>query len=232
MFRAVEYSGTTLESPATDAKYVGTAFQQQTNGGSNINDRTDYLADIQPGDVESQAVATDVTGTTLEAGNGALIVQSPVPKSWYATLREFAGFPLPIMPDKEYGDLTNDVVGDTINSRTNIISRIGEWFVNEKPLQFPSRDSVMPSEQSAIRPWDTALGAFPWSGDKVSLARPLATTPLTFESDLYDALPSPTGTNSADVPNTPSMYPQPLTYRIPAEPWDTANDGYYVDSGS
>lgn len=232
MFRAAEYSTTELEAPATDGRYIGDAFQQQTRGGSNLNDRTDYLAGIESGDASSQVTVPDFGDDSYEAGNGALIVQSPVPKSWYATLREFAGFPLPIMSDKDYGNATNDVVGDTINTPTNLISRIGEWFVNEKPLQIPSRDSVMPSEQSAVRPWDTTMGAYPWSGDKVSLARPLATTPLVFDSDLYDALPSPTGTNRADIPNTPSMYPQPLTYRVPAEPWDTADDGYYVDSGS
>lgn len=218
-------------APATAGKYVGAAFQQQTAYGANLTDdedRVTYEASIATltDNIDAHGLGADyATGTP-----GNPVVFGNKEDVWYDTLRPNAGFPLPIVGDVEYGNATNDVMGDTVNEDIGNIADPNVYSVPEKPKQYPSRVSAMPAEIQHTRPWDILMGMFPWSGAKVALQRPSATTPITFEEPITDAIPSPGG-SAADVPNTPNFSPYPLTFRAPPAPWDTANDGEYVDSG-
>lgn len=219
--------------PSTDKKNIGAAFQIQTADGSGqSDDRINYEAGIT-----ELATNENVPGLQAYYATGGLgidIVQSPIPVSWYATLRDDVSVPLATDEWSQIAnrdaDIVDPVVNETIDG-SGYLFTVGDRLVPEKPVQNADRVSTMPADIQRARPWDIVMGAFPWLGTKVALQRPLATAPMTFDTALDNPLPSGTGTANADIPNTPSFAPYPLTFRVTPEPWDTAGDGYYVDSG-
>ena len=151
---------------------------------------------------------------------------------WYDTLRPYAGFPLPIEADIDAANKTNDYSLTSTVEDFGYLANGDTRIVAEKLKQVATRPSRFPSTSQPTRPWDVLLGAWPWTGDKLSLQRPLASTPTQFDSDLVDALPTPTGTNFVEMPNTPNFAPYPVTFRAPPQPWDTGTTGQYVDGGT
>jgi hypothetical protein len=152
---------------------------------------------------------------------------------WYDTLRPQAGYPLALQSDVDEANSTgvhSPNLSVTSDGYLNTPG-YGRLLIPEKPVQVADRESRHPAEITSTRPWDVLMGAWPFTGLKTAMQRPVAATPLTFDSPLVNALPSPTGTQGADIPNTPNYNPYALTFRAPPEPWDTANNGQYVDSG-
>ena len=156
--------------------------------------------------------------------------------TWYDTLRDAAGYPLAAVPDQVWANATNDVMGDSANTEIGLLFPPGDRRVMERSLDIPHRESMMPASIQVPRPWDVELGTWPWAGDKAVLGQPVTAAPLFFQYPIEDGLPSPSGAARAMIPNTPSLDPNPLTWRVPPSPWDTGGDvGYdstFIDSGT
>lgn len=231
-------------SPATDDIYIGTAFNQQSNMGVDnttlVDDRLTYMAGIRSD--TANPVATGLGGSPEDDGYQAVyggtslftgVTYGEEQDIWYDTLRPTAGYPLIAVPDMVYANATNDVVGDTVNEEIDPLLPLDFRLIMEKSKDYPSRLSGHPAELQAERPWDIVMGAWPWTGEKAALQRPVATTPLTFDTGIVDSSPvSSTGTRNADQQSGMSnVDPYPVTYRFTPIPWDTGDSGYYVDSG-
>ena len=210
-------------------------YRMQWRANSIDDDDDAAIASIpsqRPGQIGNGATQqTIVTGDDRSMGGdyhtGILtgdILQSPKTEVWYDTLRPNAGFPLPIMADNQYGDKVADGVNDLSPTIMDSTYRVPE---REQPTL--TRFSSHPSSVQEPIPWDTTLGAWPWTGDKAALQRPVASTPELIDVP-SNGTPYPGG-NASEISNTPSYEPMPLTFRAPPEPWATGRDGYYVDSG-
>ncbi len=151
---------------------------------------------------------------------------------WYDTLRPQAGFPLNGVSDKAWANATNDVIGDNVNDVQNLMVPIGTRVVMERSLQQPMRLSGHPITTQVERPWDTVMGAWPWSGDKANASQPVVSSPLFFGDPIKDGLPSPTGAAGSMVPNTPSLDPNPMTWRAQPTPWDDGTGDSFIDAGT
>lgn len=236
------YNAGESEFPAVQNEYIGAAFENQTGIGSYhtdaIDDRVNFLADSDTGQIYSVSFSlgqdTDDTGFVQVYGGTSLFEGHTLgdkQDNWYSTLRPEAGFPLPAVADIVYANATGDMAGDTVNDIDDELLSSGVRYIDEKPLQLVYRRSEFPAEIQHERPWDITMGAWPWTGDKIALQRPAAAVPMQFYTPVEDAIPSPTGTNVADFQSTTNMEPTPVTYRFVPSPWDTSNDGNYVDSG-
>jgi hypothetical protein len=202
-----------LASTGDGAVYGGNIF-----GGIQYADSTDLM----PPDFS-------------QTEGGQIKIEQHGAGSWYSTLRRWAGFPLTGIDDMSYASATNDIIGDTANDIAPLTIGVGVRRIMEAAMDLPSRFSGHPISTQEVRPWDTTLGAWPWSGDKDELERPVVSTPLFFGEPLEDGLPSPTGAAGAMWPNTGSLDPNPLTWRVAPSPWDTGQadgDGTYIDSGT
>ncbi len=71
-----------------------------------------------------------------------------------------------------------------------------------------------------IRPFDKLLGAWPWSGEKAAQERPTAALPTFYGEMIRNPVPSPGG-YMPTIANTAPLTPQPLTFRLAPEPWDS-----------
>lgn len=151
---------------------------------------------------------------------------------WYDTLRPQAGYPLVGVPDKTWANATNDATGDNVNDVQPLMVPVGTRIVAESPVDVPMRLSGHPATSQVVRPWDTVLGAWPWSGDKAAAAQPVVSSPLFFGDPIKDGLPSPTGAAGSMVPNTPSMDPNPMTWRAQPSPWDDGTGDSFIDAGT
>ncbi len=244
MFTATQYASGTDETPSTNPADIGAAFQPQSRQGSYgvdfTDDRVDYLSG--DADVNPQMVSAGQLGNPNDSEGKAAMYGGSIfgglqygnrEDEWYDTLRPQAGFPLPLASDTEEANRTSVYASDIVNepSEPNGAYSTDGHRITERSFNEPSRVSAMPAEIQPSRPWDIVMGAFPWTGTKVTMQSPTAASPQTFASPLLDAIPSPTGMGTAD---TPSYYlnPNPLTFRTPPEPWDTGSDGFYVDSGA
>ena len=242
---AVNDSAGIDSAPAVHDRYIGSGFKQQDMYGvryvDDTDDRVTYEASIHTTSPQAFSIG-------LHADNDGVGYSSTEPGTVFGALsygvdqgvadpdngRPRIGYPLDHRSDVDYANGTNDVVGDTTHVLMPGLLPPNMRLVMEKPLQEVYRISTMPAEIQHTRPWDIVAGAWPWTGEKVALQRPSATAPLTFSAPLHDAIPSPMGTSGADVgPNFIHMnvYPTPMTFRVPPEPWDVRNDGTYVDSG-
>lgn len=247
-FVGVTYANDTAAidaSPAEDDRYIGAAFEPQSVMGipmmDNDDDRVTYLADISTQEPVSVSVGLgddpNGDGDALQQSYGGTSIFGGIQYAerqdvWYDTLRPQGGFPLPAVPDIEYANATGDFTGGTVNDETALIIGDDARMIDEKPKQHISRLSEHPIETQHERPWDVTMGQWPWTGDKAALSRPVAATPMQFLSPLLDAIPSPTGTSNADGLGTADLSPRLVTYRFVPAPWDTTDDGYYVDSGT
>lgn len=229
-------------APADEDRYVGTAFQQQEVMGIPLMDTTDdrvtFTADINTleptavsmglgADTNDTALVEVYGGTSLFGG----VTYGERADDWYDTLRPTAGFPLPAVSDIEYSNATGDYTGGSVNDETAALINDDARMIDEKPKQHISRPSEHPIEVQHERPWDVTMGQWPWTGEKATLSRPVAASPMQFDNPLLDAIPSPTGTSNADVLGRADLSPHLVTFRFVPAPWDTADDGYYVDSG-
>ena len=247
MFSVQEYANDNdaglQTAPAQDDIYVGTAFQHQTTVGSSginaIDDRVSFLASDDGSGRQDYPhnLQRDTDGTAQVQVYGGTSVFSGITYGdrqdvWYTTERPYAGWPLSLESDVEYANRTNDYSGDTIGETVPYLATVGQHNIPEKSLDIPFRESGHPAEIQRVRPWDILLGAWPWTGAKTSMQRPSAATPMTFDTPLEDAYPSGMGTSNADLVGQYNVLPRPMTWRAPPEPWDTVNDGGYVDSGA
>lgn len=217
------------DEPSTDPKNLGSNFEVQTPRGALYRDPFDDRLVLTDGSYSDSEQNVTILLTGDEPGKpGASIVQSPKTDTWYDTLRPNAGFPLPIMSDREYANNTNDIPSNGDNDQFDIPSK---GRLTERALGVLTRLSGHPSSVQTPRPFDTVMGRKEWSGSKASMQRPVAANPLVFDSDIVNGIPSPTGSNNADHVDY-TLSPRPLTFRVTPEPWDTGDDGYYVDSGT
>lgn len=232
-------------SPSDEDRYIGAAFEPQIVQGiplmDNVDDRVSYLADIdtlEPTTIsiglgddpngDGDALQQTYGGTSIFGG----VQYAERMDDWYDTLRPTAGFPLPAVSDIEYSNATGDFTGGSVNEDTSLLIGDDVRMIDEKPKQHIARLSEHPIEVQHERPWDVALGQWPWTGDKAALSRPVAASPMQFKTPLEDAIASPTGTSNADGLGTADLSPRMVTYRFVPAPWDTTDDGYYVDSGT
>ena len=197
-----------------DAVYGGLTFRGITYGANPVSD------------------GNNVAVFHAASDSAAPMIQANVPGFWYDTLRKAAGFPLPAVADKVYGNATNDVIGDNVNDVRPLEVPVGERIVMEKAIGIPMRYSGHPVTNQVERPWDVLMGAWPWSGDKAASSQPVTAAPLFFGDPIKDGLPSPTGAAGSMVPNTPSLDPQPLTWRVQPSPWDDGTGDSYIDAGT
>ena len=151
---------------------------------------------------------------------------------WYDTLRPQAGYPLVGVSDKTWANATNDVIGDNVNDVQPLMVPVGVREIPERAIGIPMRLSGHPVTSQIPRPWDTVMGAWPWSGDKAAASQPVVSSPLFFGDPIKDGLPSPTGAAGSMVPNTPSLDPNPMTWRAQPSPWDDGTGDSYIDAGT
>lgn len=270
MWRADDYQEDLMAQnpsmPATDPIFRGAAFQPQTMIGPTFNDpgddRVSFIGDASDPSVmlhRSQALPDVVWGdgagiTTQIQPNPEGGAQAPQhvgvpgaatpqrPGAWYDTLRPQAGYPLPLMSDQTYADITGDQNGTPFGQHDPYLVDVGDRIVAEKPLDMPtiisggaviSRKSMPPSTDQAIyEEWDTVMGAQLWSGQKDALERPIADAGPWYTQAIRDGIPSPTGSSAMYVDN--HVYAEPLTWRAPPTPWDQGlneDNGRYVESG-
>ena len=248
MWRVAEYyvaedtSAAIQTGPSGDSKYVGSAFLQQTPTGAlnigNADDRASYLASDynNSSQVMPLGLGQDTDGVGLQSVYGGTVFSGLTygdrQDNWYTTERPNAGFPLSNESDTEYANRTNDMAGDTVSEEVQYLATVGQHNISERALNMPQRFSAHPAEVQAVRPWDIVLGSWPWTGEKASMQRPSAATPQTFNTALPDPMPTGGGTSNADLVGQYNVLPRPLTFRLPPEPWDIANDGSFVDSGN
>lgn len=247
MFRPAEYSvvddtAGINSRPATNDRYIGSAFEQQTVYGTRMVDPNDDRVTFEAGihsespQAFSHTLPADNDGVGTSSVYGGLtfsgVSYGPVADTGPDNGRPRVSFPLSHESDIAYANRTNDMAGGTIMDEMDLLVRPFEFTVPEKSIQQPYRFSMQPAEIQMPRPWDTIAGAWPWTGEKVALQRPAAASPFVFLQPLENAIPSPTGTNNADGQGHMNVTPYPMTFRLPPEPWDTRDDGTYVDSGA
>lgn len=169
---------------------------------------------------------TQVDAAEQNVGNGGSFSET----DW----RPQAGLPVPGTNDQEYASASGTTgpqpLADMAYLQTPGVQRVSEramGMANEGP---GDRFSRTPSTVLSLRPWDTAMGSWPWTGDKSAQRPPIASTPFNDGDSIGNALPSPTGAGGY-VGMTNELEVKPLTFRTAPSPWDTGNDGTYVDSG-
>jgi hypothetical protein len=170
---------------------------------------------------------------------------SPVPQytgEWYDQVRPNAGYPLPV--PVEYGIASQfKPANDQAALAANVSFPIDDYVrftqpdlnptdsrITERTFDTPVPWKANPTFGAQIqepRPWDRVLGAWPWNGNKAAISQPVTSLPLFYPQPLADGIPSPSGAANATVPNTPSLSPSPMTFRIIPEQWDSD----YVYSG-
>lgn len=231
--------------PSQQGQYVGAgASMQDSNTVQQSGDRVNMLAGITTESPTQTipllsadfggSVPWDVGGYSFNDKPGLVYAPDNPNGKPYDFGRTHGGYPLPPMPDQEYAHLTSDYVGNTVVDESNdhgFLLPAGFHLVPEKLVQVGDRPASHPSDVQPVRPWDRVTGAWPWSGHKTAMARPNASGPLVFSAPLDNAPPAPTGTRNADFMLT-NYDPMPLTFRVTPSPWDTQDDGYYVDSGN
>lgn len=248
MFRVLESAqpvddtAGTSELPAHLPQYVGTAFAQQTPMGvrhvDDKDDRVTFEASIYSDSPQAFSIGlgSDMDGVGRSSVYGGLsfhgVSYGELADTGPNDGRPRIGFPLSHESDEAYASRTGDMAGATVNDEHPLLLTAGEYLVPEKPIQLPYRLSRHPAEIQHEMPWDITMGSFPWTGEKVALQRPYATSPMTFDTPLLNALPSPTGTSGSDISiGAYNLEPRPLTFRITPDPWDTDNNGQFVDAG-
>lgn len=248
--------------PTTDGRYIGAGFQPQTPTGTlhtdAFDDRVDYLATEDgtgseglfhwrlPADDQStghsSVYGSVVFGGITYAENPTHSYRDPAhiqvnpDGDYFATLRGTAGYPLVAVTDEAWAIETNDTIGDSANNDLAGGLLTQPRHVMEKAIDIPHRASLHPASIQNTRPFDVIMGAWPWLGEKAALQQPVVSTPLYFPNPIEDGLPSPTGAagtyGGAYVPNTVSLAPMPLTFRVPPSPWDTGQASSFMDSGA
>lgn len=248
---AVRYTGARFNSESGDP-YVNPAdrsdYLEQVAGSVVYSERPGVPNAL---DLQSDAIgATDgVSGDDNGAmGYPALAPDpaqgySPIPQffgEWYDSLRPNAGYPLPV--PVEFGDASQfPAANDEASIHTNWAYGIDDYVrfgqpqlvadghrITERTLDVPvswKANPTFPATIQKVRPWDKALGAWPWTGTKAAIPQEIS-PPNYFPKDIPDGVVSPGG-NSATIPNTPSLSPLPMTWRVIPEQWDTN----YVNSG-
>lgn len=204
-------------------------------------------------DMQSDAVpATQKVGgwVGVPEGQPALATDpamgySPMPSVsgvWYDSLRPNAGYPLPVPVDSGAASQFkpgNDTAALAANEDFGIDDYVrftqpnlnpSNGRITERTFDIPVPWKAEPSFPAQIqkpRPWDRLMGAWPWTGTKTAVSQPVTSLPNFYTSDLPDGIPSPSGAARASVPNTPSLAPSPMTFRVIPEQWDQD----YVYSG-
>lgn len=171
----------------------------------------------------------------------AIPVQNP-PGVWYDTPRPNAGYPLPVPADNgTYSTMeqSNDFAALQANKDFPIdaYTRFGQPNNNPDDRRITERtfdtpvpwkaNPTFPAQIQEPRPWDRALGAWPWTGTKAAISQPVTSLPNYYPTPLVNGVPSPGGAARATIPNTQALTPQPMTFRIMPQQWDTD----YVYSG-
>lgn len=245
-FQQQQTSGPTYDDPYDDrVTFIGDAEDPTVQYHRSMQLPADLFStgDSVDGGVIFGPVEQSGKPNSMHFGMGAsgavgAAQQSPNDGAWYATLRPHAGYPLPVVPDEVYAEVTTDVVAADVYGATDpLLVAPGVRLLEEKPLDMPSRLSMQPSsEQEPYKDFDTILGQTSWSGMKRAIERPIADSGPFYEEVLTGRIPSPTGAGGSMVqPYSYDLYPQPMTFRAPPVPWDqgvNADNGYYVDGGS
>lgn len=245
-FRHQTITGVMRTDPANDrvdfvAGEDGRPVEQITHG---------LGADVPSTGVEAADFGTGVTGTTfprlygeepfphnpdpglvdMYQGTAAVV---PSQKSWYDTLRPYAGFPLPGTNDNEYALLTDEtepiVRAEYPGVTLTYIDRTLQ-LPDRRVKDIPDKAPRQPASPNDERPWDIIMGAWPWTGDKAAMQQPVASMPRFYAEGIPGGIPSPGGTQPT-VPNTVDLTPYPLTWRLSASPFDTGQAGY-MDAGT
>lgn len=149
--------------------------------------------------------------------------------------RPQAGLPLSGTNDVEWVNQTGDGIGNDLHKDWPYLQTPGVQRVSERAMGMANegpgdRFSNHPTQTQMLRPWDTLMGSWPWTGEKSAQRPPIASQPFNDGDAINNALPSPTGAGGY-VGMTNELEIHPLTFRTAPSPWDTANDGSYVDSG-
>jgi len=165
---------------------------------------------------------TDVDAFEQNIGNGGSFSE----EQW----RPYAGLPLSGTSDEQWAATTGDQMGSSVPAPTPFLMEPGVRHVMERSLEIPDRESRHPSLVQAWRPWDTLMGSWPFTGEKSAQRSPIASQPFNDGDAIANALPSPTGAGGW-VGMTNELEVKPLTFRTAPSPWDTENNGSYVDSG-
>lgn len=168
---------------------------------------------------------SQVDAATQNVGNGGSYSE----EQW----RPWAGLPVSYQSDAEYAAHTDDMMQNgpsRMVQPTHLDGPIGVLFLTERTIGVPSRVPYMPSSQPTIRPWDTFMGAFPWTGRKSAQRSPVAGQPFNTDDSIHNDMPSPTGAGGP-VTMDNVVHVRPMTFRTAPSPWDTGTDGTYVDSG-
>jgi hypothetical protein len=154
--------------------------------------------------------------------------------TWYDNPRDNPGYPLPVPHDAGgYSEMpsANDGFAMAAGQSFPIDAYVrfeqpelvaDGYRITERTLDIPvewKRNPTFPAQIQRVRPWDKFLGAWPWTGTKAATNQPVVSPPLYFPNPLPDGVVSPSGAANATIPNTPSLSPQPMTYRIIPEQW-------------
>lgn len=234
------------QEPTENDIYTGSAFSADT-GNPNVNpaDRPDFLEGV-PGTAAYDGIAgvpnyLDVQSTGVQATAGVGGWPGDPEPVWYDSLRPNAGYPLPVPVENGVAsqyESSNDFAAIAANEDFGIddFYRFGQPDLNPTNSRITERTFDVPVEWKAqptfpaqiqkIRPWDRVMGAWPWKGTKDAV--PVEVSPPNYYAyPLPNGIPSPAGAAGAMVPNTPSLSPQPLTWRVMPQQWDDD----YVYSG-
>lgn len=236
------YTGAPQVNPADRADYLeGTPGVAEFSPLPGVPNKLDLQSDgVQAVDRDTGLGSPmgDPTGTyPYSEGNLSLIGST-----WYDSERPNAGFPLPVPSD--FGTASEmERSNDDAALQTNYDFGIDNWHrfgqpnlnptnsrITERSFNIPLDGKQFPTFPAQIqkpRPWDRVMGAWPWTGTKDAVSQPVTSLPLYFPQSLPDGVPSATGAAQAMVPNTPSLMPAPMTFRVIPEQWDTD----YVYSG-
>lgn len=246
----VAYVGAAFD-PSTGVPYVipgdrtdyldgspGTAEYSPLPGVPNRLDVQSTGVEAASRDTSLGSPMGDPTGTyPYSEGN-----LSPIGSTWYDSERPNAGYPLPALADTSTAsqmEQANDFAAVAANQDFGIddFHRFGQPNLNptnsritERSFDIPLMGKevpTFPAQIQHVRPWDRVMGAWPWTGTKDAVSQPVTSLPLYFPDPLTDGVPSPGGAVNATIPNTPSLMPQPMTFRVIPEQWDTD----YVYSG-
>jgi hypothetical protein len=194
--RGAAYGGITFGTPTIGDPHGPQAFASDpARGYSPIQDSTGNWYDaVRPNPGYPLPVPHDAAGYS----------EMPDANDGYAMA---AGYDFPIDGYQRFGQPDLVAVGHRITERT--LDTPVEW----------KRNPTFPAQIQRPRPWDKYLGAWPWTGTKAATNQPVVSPPLYFATPLADGVISPGGAINATTPNTPSLSPQPMTYRIMPEQW-------------
>lgn len=237
-----QYTGSAF-SPGTGDPSVNphdrNDFLEGTPGSNAYTPRPGVPNYLPPIGDAIQATDREWTGNPVGAGQGAEGVDSgwmtPIGSTWYDSERQNAGFPLPVPADHADAsqfDTANDfaAIAANVDYPTDAYTRFGQPDLNpnncritERSFDFPvdwKKNPTFPAQIQEPRPWDKYLGAWPWKGTKDAISQPVTSLPNYYPMPIDGGVPYAGGTQ-ATVPNTPSLQPQPMTFRVMPEQWDT-----------